>query len=84
MVREIAVLLPEDMYRAIERIAQEKQVPKGVLVRMILAEYLSLQPQRLPASPLPLGAKGLEHMGEDWGDEPQPFMKEKAGGGESG
>jgi hypothetical protein len=85
----VKVMLNAELLQALERAANELNVGKSTLLRLVITQYLkpwlspSLQPQP-QASPVPPRAKGLERVGEDWGDEPQPFIKEKAGGGEGG
>jgi len=82
----IKINLPPELAKLIEQDAIEKGVPKSTYIRMLLMRYYKsyLQPQRAAASPLPPGAKGLEEVGDDRADEAQPFMREKAGGGEGG
>jgi hypothetical protein len=87
----VKVMLSEELLRALERAANELNVGKSTLLRLVITQYLkpwlspSLQPQRLSASPVGPGARGLEVAGpETGGDEPQPLTKEKAGGGEGG
>ncbi len=82
----IKINLPPELAELIEQDAIEKGVPKSTYIRMLLMRYYKsyLQPQRAAANPLPPGAKGLEEVGDDRADEAQPFMREKAGGGEGG
>ena len=83
----VKVMLNAELLQALERAANELNVGKSTLLRLVITQYLkpwlspSLQPQP-QASPVPPRAKGLERAGDDWADEAQLF--EKTGGGESG
>jgi hypothetical protein len=41
LTRELIVLLPEDLEKALELAAREKNIGKSTLARMILTEHLS-------------------------------------------
>jgi hypothetical protein len=89
MEHYVWVALTAELDETLERLAREKAVKKATLVRMILKEYLRpyLEPQLSQSGPMGPGGSALRGAGlagpETGGDEPQPFMREKAGG-ESG
>ena len=82
----IKINVPPELAKLIEEDAAAIGVGKTTYIRMLLYQHyrVRLQPQRLPASPVGPGAKGLEVAGPEGRDEARPLVKENAGGGESG
>ena len=91
-MREFAVMLPEDLLEAITRIAREKRITRGSVVRMLLAERLKEigeiepQPPRSgPAGPGVSAVKGAGRAGpETGGDAPRLIGKKQEEGGGRG
>jgi len=87
----ITVELPRQLRELIEKEAFLRQTSYASIVRQALVVHfgsrglIDIAPQP-SASPPGAGYEGAldGQGGPSWGDEPQPFMKEKAGGGEGG
>jgi hypothetical protein len=91
-MRDFTVMLPIDLLKVIERIAKEKRISRGGVVRMLLVERLkelgALEPQPPPSGPAGPGVSAVRGAGlagpKIGGDAPQPLEKNQERGGGRG
>jgi len=88
--KAVGIRLPQPVMEVLERERKAFGLTYAELVRRaVVAYYMGIEPQPPssdPADPGVIAVKGAGSAGpENGGDAPQPsFIKEKAGGGESG
>jgi hypothetical protein len=88
-MQEVAVMLPADLIEAITRLAREKRITRGSVVRMLLSERLmelgEIEPQPPRSGPAGPGVSAMGAAGragpKTGGDAPQPIEKNQKGGG---
>jgi hypothetical protein len=91
-MRDFTVMLPTDLLSIIERIAKEKRISRGSVIRMLLVERLkelgALEPQPSPSGPAGPGVSAVKGAGlvgpKSGGDAPQPIGKKQEEGGGRG
>jgi hypothetical protein len=91
-MREFTVMLPADLLEAITRLAREKRITRGSVVRMLLAERLmelgEIGPQPPRSAPAGPGVSAVRGAGsadpKTGGDAPQPIGKNQEEGGGRG
>jgi hypothetical protein len=87
-MRDFTVMLPPDLYEAVTRLAREKRISRGSVVRMLLAERLmqlgALEPQPPrsgPAGPGVIAVKGAGLVGPKTGEDAPRHIGKNQGGG---